>query len=129
MLVCRVEIEETAAEKEIRRCAERHRGAGFGHAPPVLAIEVDAVRVNGAVAQEAVVVVHVEIAAAPRKDLLDPGDFGAVFGNVRLQVDAGMLIEQSSGKLQLPFGRRRREARRDGVEQTIAAVPTFDQGV
>ena len=83
--------------------------------------------IDSAFAHEAEAIVHIEVAAAPRKDFLDPSDFGAVFGDVRLQVDAGVLIEQLSGKRQLTFGRGRREARRYGVEQTIAAMPAFDQ--
>ena len=74
-------------------------------------VQIDAVSIDSAFAHEAEAIVHIEIAAAPGKDFLDPGDFATIFGDVRLQIEIGVLIEQLSGKLQLTFGRRRREAR------------------
>ena len=122
-----VDIEQAAAEKEIRRRAKRHRGAGRRHPRAIRLIEMDAMSVDGALAQQAEAIVDVEIAAAPRKHVLDPCDFGAIFRHVRLQVDARMLIEQSPRQFELTLGRRRREARRHGVEKAIARMPLRDQ--
>src|SRR5439155_26682597 len=95
--------------------------------PPVFAIEVDAVRVNSAVAQEAVVVVHVEIAAAPRKQFGYPAHLVHVLGYVRLRQHTGMLVQEASGKFELAVGGRRRKAGRYRIQEAFAAVPALDQ--
>src|SRR4030095_10947874 len=95
---CR-QVEEAAAEKEVRRRAERHRGSRGCHSRAVPRRAGDAVRVDAALAQEAVVILDIEVAAAPWKELRDPRHLVAILRNVRLQVDAGMLLEQPAAEI------------------------------
>src|SRR5438105_7487840 len=88
---------------------------------------MDAVRVNGAGAQEPEMVVDVDIAAAPRIELCHPGNLALVLGDMRLEIDAGVLVEQPAGQLELSLGRRRREAGRHRIEQAVLAMPLLDQ--
>src|SRR5206468_7706468 len=88
---------------------------------------MDAVRVNGARAQQPEMVVDVDIAAAPGIELRHPGDLALVLGGMRLEIDARMLVEQPAGQLELSLRRRRCEAWRHRVEQAVLAMPLLDQ--
>src|SRR5438876_10562263 len=88
---------------------------------------MDAVRVNGARAQQPEMVVDVDIAAAPGIELRHPGNLALVLGGMRLEIDAGVLVEQPARQLELSLGRRRREARRHRVEQAVLAMSLLDQ--
>ena len=62
---------------------------------------MNAVRVDRTLAQQAEMIVDVEIAATPRKQLGDPAYFVQVLGQMRLHEHAGILLEQLPGKLEL----------------------------
>src|SRR5437660_6468407 len=88
---------------------------------------MDAVRVNGSRAQQSEMVIDVDIAAAPGIELCHPGDLAFVLGDMRLEIDARVLVEQPASKLELPLSRCWCEARRYRVEQSIRAMPLLDQ--
>src|SRR4051812_13673416 len=90
-------------------------------------VEPDGVAVDGARTQLAIVIVDIEVAAAPWKQLPDPFDLGAVLTDVRLQVRARVLPPQRTGRLQLLGRAGRCKTRRHGIELTAAAVPPADQ--
>src|SRR5215471_3645942 len=102
------DIEEPASQKEVRGRAKGHRGPALTHPMPILRVEMNAVRIHRALANETVVVVDVEIASTPRKKLGDPLHLAAILGDVRLQKDAGMIGEQSPAELELSLGGGRR---------------------
>src|SRR5256714_11086194 len=87
-----VGVEKSASEEQVRRGAERHCGAGFSHAGPVGSVEMDAVRVYGALAHQTKMVVYVEVAAAPGIQLRDPCNLAAVLRKVRLQIYARAFV-------------------------------------
>ena len=93
----------------------------------VRVVEVDAVCVHRAPAEQPELRVDVEIARVRRIKRADPLDLGDVFRDVRLQVRTGCLAPQCAGRLELRRRRRRGEPRRDRVGQPAAPVPAPDQ--
>ena len=84
-------------------------------------------RVKRALAHQAKTIVDIEVAAAPRIELRDPFHLVGILGDMGLQIEAVMLVEQTPGELELALGGRRRETRRYRVEQPVAPVPALDQ--
>ena len=83
--------------------------------------------IDGALAQQAEAVVDVQVTAAPREQLRDPGDLAAVLGHVAVHVSLGIFRGELTRLLQLGLARGRGKARRDGVAQPADALPTLDQ--
>ena len=78
-------------------------------------------------AQQAEMLVDVEIVARPGKQLLRERDLGVVLAEVGLHVGLGKFARQRAGGLQLRVGRGDREPRRDRVVEPPAAAPALDQ--
>ncbi|SQA86824.1 Uncharacterised protein [Burkholderia gladioli] len=103
-----------------------HR-AGLGDAAPVLVVEVDAMAVHGARAQQAVAIVDVEVAAMAGEQLGRPLHLVDVLGHVALHEHVGMAARELGAGFQLLHRRGRREARRERVHLAAAPVPARDQ--
>ncbi|MNX80041.1 hypothetical protein D3C86_1116900 [compost metagenome] len=105
----------------------RHGGAAVGQPAAVVLVEVDRMAVERAGAQQAVAVVHVQVAARIREQLGHPFHLVAVLGHVGLDEGVRMGARQFAAGGQLRLGGGRREARRDGVGQPALVVPLRDQ--
>jgi hypothetical protein len=90
-------------------------------------VQVDAVGVHRALAQQAEVAIHSQVAARLRKQLVGPADFVKVFGHVRLDPHVRVLGGQCAGAAQLFVRAGGRKTRCDGVAQAVHAVPALDQ--
>jgi hypothetical protein len=97
------------------------------HQAAVVVVEVDAVRVHGALAHQPEAVVDLEVGTRMREQLARPGHLVLVLGDMRMDPGVGVLRRQFAGTAQLRVGARRREARRDGVAQAVDAVPLPDE--
>ncbi|MNC35708.1 hypothetical protein D3C75_842010 [compost metagenome] len=71
--------------------------------------------------------VDVQIAAAFGKQRAYPSDFPAIFGQMGVQVHAGMFAQQASGQVQLFVAAAAGKARRHRVAETASAMPALDQ--
>ncbi len=83
--------------------------------------------IDRALAHQAEALVNGEIAAHRREQLVGPGDFLEVFGDMRLDPDVRVLGGQLAGAAQLRIGATGREPRRDRIAQAVLAVPAGDQ--
>ena len=70
------------------------RRAGIMQASPLSFIEMNAVTKHGALADQAIVIINIQIIGAFRKKFLYPGNFIGVFRNMRLQVQVRKLTPQ-----------------------------------
>ena len=120
-------IEEPATEAQVGRGAECGRGPRLRHPGAIDLIEVDAVRVDRALAKQAVAIVYVEVAAGLRKQALHPGHFIEVLGDMRLDEGIRIIGGEPSGARQLRVGGSRREARGDRVQQSLASMPCREE--
>ena len=121
------EVEQPAAEEQVRRRAERHRRAGGAHARAVGVVEMDAMRVDRVARAPGRSGRRRRDSCGSREELGRPRDFAR--GSPR-RASAGTRRDArraGARELELALGRRRREARRDRVEQPAAAVPALDQ--
>ena len=91
---CAGQIEQTATQESIGGRAESDSSAGFRQSCAVAVINVNTVRQYAALAEQAKVVIHVEVAGALREQFLDPGDLGVVLGPVGLHQNVGVLGDQ-----------------------------------
>ena len=89
--------------------------------------EMHAVGQHRAPADQAVVVVDVEIVAPLREELPHPGDLVEGLRDVGLHEHLGMLAPERARQLELLGRARSCKARRDRVERAAAAVPLADQ--
>src|SRR4051812_48631746 len=80
----RLEIEEAAAEEEVGGRAESRGGTRLRESLAVGVVEVDAMRVHRAFAQQPVAIVDVEVAARTGEETPGPLHFLAVPRHVRL---------------------------------------------
>ena len=85
-------------------------------------------RIDRTLAQQAEVLVDVEVAARLRKQFTRPFDFVDVFRDMAVDEYAGMLSGEAAGRFELGIGGGDGKARGDGVVQPATAVPFFDQG-
>ncbi len=83
--------------------------------------------VHRAAAQQAVVIVNVQIAAVAWEQIGDPFHFVGILGDVALDEDVRMFAGQHAARFELRFGRGRRETRRERVHLAATVVPTSDQ--
>src|SRR2546426_12483733 len=103
-------VKETAAEIEVGGGTECGRCTGLGHPSAIGMIDVDAVRIDRALAQQSITVIHVEIAARAREQLSNPSDLVEAFRRVTLDQGVRKILRQASGALQLRLGGSRGEA-------------------
>ncbi len=122
-----LQIEQAAAQEQVGGGAEGHRRAGFAEALAFVVAQVHAVGEHRARADQAVVVVDVQVALALGEQLAHPFDLLAVLGEVGMHVEVRVFLEQLAGQRQLLRRAGRGEARGDGVVQAALAVPAFDQ--
>ncbi|CAJ8478652.1 Uncharacterised protein [Burkholderia pseudomallei] len=122
-----LEIEQAAAEEQVRRRAVRGDRARFGEAPAVVVVEMDAVAVHGATAQQPVVIVDIEIAAPLGKQLGRPAELVEILRDVALDEHVRMKPGEHAARFELRVRRCRREARRERVRLPAVAVPAGDQ--
>ena len=84
-------------------------------------------RINGARAHQAELVVHAQIAACLRKQFANPSNLVLVLGDMRLNPHVGILRGQLARSTQLRRTATGHKARRDGVTQPVDAVPALNQ--
>ncbi|EHH68014.1 hypothetical protein GMO_17810 [Gluconobacter morbifer G707] len=99
----------------------------------VAALEVRLLCVNrmgedGARAQQAGLVIDVQIGRAIGKEFAHPGVFRVIFQKMRLHEQVIVRGKERAGKIQLFGCAGRCKAGRDGIELSSASVPAFDQG-
>src|SRR5215468_6549977 len=88
---------------------------------------MDAMRVDRTLAQQTIAVIHVEVAACLRKQLLHPRDFIEVLGNVRLDEGIRVVRGEPRDARQLCVRGSGSEARGDRVQQSIPTMPRLEQ--
>jgi hypothetical protein len=120
-------VEEAAAQEQVAGGADRRGGAGVAHQRPVFVVDVDAMRIDGALAHQAEVLVDGQVAARCRKQFARPADLVLVLRHVRLDPHVAVARRQFAGTAQLRLRATGREARRDGVPEPVAAMPAADQ--
>ena len=98
------------------------------HAPAIFVVEMNAVCVDRALAQQAKALVDVQVAACLWKQLARPSHFIQVFGDVAVNEHVGMSRGEPAGRFELGFRGGDSETRRDRVVQAAAPVPFLDQG-
>ena len=125
--VQRIEIDEAAAEKQVRGRTEHDLRPGRRQDLAFPRGQVDAVAEEGAGPEQAEVVVDVGVVDAIRVQGPNPFDLTEILGEMGLHEYVRMALAQSAGGLQLLGRRSGREAGRDCVGQSVQAVPAFDQ--
>jgi len=121
------EVEQSAAEEQVRARAHRRAGARPRKAHPIGVVDVQAVREDRARTHQPQPVVDRQVASRGGKQARDPRDLVAVLGQVRLDPDVGVRARQLARARELPRRAARREARRDRAAEPAAPVPASDQ--
>ncbi len=96
-----VDIQIATAEEEVRRRAMRDRGAAVVAALQLRLGEPDAMAVDRAPPEQAIVVVDVEVPLALRKQLANPSHFAPALRDVRLHEAVRMLGLERAGGFEL----------------------------
>ena len=121
-------VEEAAAQEQVAGRADRRRGAGVAHQRAVVVVEVDAVRIDRALAHQAEVLRRPPGSCAPAGNSSRAQRTSSLFSATCDWIQTSGYCAASSpaprncASLQLG-----REARRDRVAQALASVPAPDQ--
>ena len=97
------------------------------HEMTLAVLKVQTMGEYGALAEQAEMVVDVQVALAPRELPGDGLDLIMILRQVRMNPDIGVLGCESPGCIELRLRRRERESRCDRVAQPPVAMPAFDQ--
>src|SRR5262249_46874891 len=114
---------KAAAQERVGGRTVGKRGAALVTAAELRLIKVDPMRIDGGAADQAVMVVHIEIVATFRKGRADKFDLTQTFGNVALHEYVGMLAPERGGSLELLRCARAGKPRGDRIERAALAMP------
>ena len=92
------QAKQPAAEKQVRGGAKRHRRTGVMQALPLAVVKVNRVGKHAALAGQAVVVIHVQIALVLRPEVAHPGHFVGIFAQVGLHPGIRELFSEQADR-------------------------------